>query len=660
MNTTSRLVAAEQHHAKLLTQKEMFVAELNRISAEVGQAKYRTSLKPQVDELLTDLQRQNHQRTVGMYEALLTQVMQEVLPNESKKVSMVLGSTAGSPSLDIVVERKDGETEDILLGNGGSISNVISTGLRFIALSRTSLRKFIVLDESDCWLETERVASFANVAAQMGADLGVQSLMISHHDVNMFAQSVSSIVSLTVNEKERIDANYIYDLKNAPQEGQLEYIRLVNFMSHDDTTIPLSAGMTAIIGKNDIGKSAIVTAISAFSGLSAFKKEFIKHGTASSSIFFGFVGGNMIECTRYRKGERTVIYRMTDANGQELHKTETGEPVWLEEILGVHTESNLDIQVGNQKSPIFLLDQSGPKQAAILSVGRESSLIASMQAEYKKDMAADRQIIKTGEERILSLRKKLDVLETLSDAKLNAAREALALSRKLSDDQDALAKLEKALTVAEKHHAAWIELHKLSAPSQVALHSVEWLSRNLSSLGRLQDLPTSVPKMPVAITLTDTSLDINLISRLEGLSGVVAPKSPEAPTLHEDGRLLQVLLDRMTVYAKGQGLVLPASIAAPSLGSAAVLSGLLARLERNPALLQLPALPNAVSVPALKDAVTIGDTGRELQSARKLVGTINGNIELMQTELNSLSAEHDAVVDEIGGICPLCHNTFGQ
>lgn len=657
-----RLSATERQYAKLLGYKEVISASLADLTKSIGDAKYRISIKPQVEDILTELQRTNHQRSVGMYESLLTQVMQEVLPNESKSIAMSLGIKAGSPSLDITVERGNGRKEDILAGNGGSLTNVICAGLRFIALSRTTLRKFIVLDESDCWLPPARVAAFANVAAQMGSDLGVQSLMISHHDIHLFAPCASSIVSITKEKDatgdEFIEAHYVYDLKNAPQLGQIEFIRLVNFMSHSDTTIPLSAGMTAIIGDGDVGKSAIVAAISALSGIKAFKKEYVKHGAASASVFMGLVGGDLIECTRYAKGSKTVVYQMTNAAGDVLHKTETGEPLWLQDALGIRTEGGLDIQVGDQKSPIFLLDESDTKQASILSIGRESSLISSMQAEYKKDMAEDRQIVKAGEEQVLDLRRKLSILELLSDEKSCIARAALNANEELVDGYSKLASISDLLAKTKGGKIALASLDHIRAPQKVELHDLEWISLNMPVMQAGCDLPAAIAATPTSAPLLDVSLDIGKMSKLFSLpvAGQLEFKNPCCPKITHGGQELSEIIARMKEVSATKDLVVSKTPAIPYLGDAG--ADLISRLtisSRSKGGLLVPAMP---SHQELTDAAVIGDTGRSLQSAKKVVSALLGSLDSMQVEASNLNEERSLIVESIGGVCPLCHGSL--
>lgn len=89
--------------------------------------------------------------------------------------------------------------EDILKGQGGSVANILSVGLRLIALSqldRQRHRPFLVLDEQDCWLKPELVPVFMKLIAKVAHELDIQVLAISHHPVDKFGSGADRIFEL--------------------------------------------------------------------------------------------------------------------------------------------------------------------------------------------------------------------------------------------------------------------------------------------------------------------------------------------------------------------------------------------------------------------------------------------------------------------------------
>ena len=53
-------------------------------------------------------------------------------------------------------------------------------------LDETKHRRFLVLDEQDCWLRPDLVPRLVKMVHDAGKALGFQVLMISHHDVALF------------------------------------------------------------------------------------------------------------------------------------------------------------------------------------------------------------------------------------------------------------------------------------------------------------------------------------------------------------------------------------------------------------------------------------------------------------------------------------------
>jgi ABC-type branched-subunit amino acid transport system ATPase component len=74
-------------------------------------------------------------------------------------------------------------------------------GLRLIALSQLdekSHRKFVVLDEQDCWLRPDLVPRFMRIIHRIAEKLSFQVLVISHHDIDLFRDYADRIYRLVV------------------------------------------------------------------------------------------------------------------------------------------------------------------------------------------------------------------------------------------------------------------------------------------------------------------------------------------------------------------------------------------------------------------------------------------------------------------------------
>jgi hypothetical protein len=96
----------------------------------------------------------------------------------------------GVATIGFHVER-NGRPEDIMKGQGGSVVNILSAGLRMFALTTLDPlihRRFLVLDEQDCWLRPDLVPRLVKIVHDAGRARGFQVLLISHHDVSAFEQ----------------------------------------------------------------------------------------------------------------------------------------------------------------------------------------------------------------------------------------------------------------------------------------------------------------------------------------------------------------------------------------------------------------------------------------------------------------------------------------
>lgn len=160
---------------------------LDQIDAFLG-------LEPQVAERLERLSTSLFGDILEAVEKNLSYALQEVLGQNLKVVTQreVKGRKV---NITFAMER-DGRPEDILRGQGGSVCNVLSVGLRLIALSQTDPqehRRFLILDEQDCWLRPDLVPQLMAIIHTIARKLRFQILVISHHSVELFREHADRI-----------------------------------------------------------------------------------------------------------------------------------------------------------------------------------------------------------------------------------------------------------------------------------------------------------------------------------------------------------------------------------------------------------------------------------------------------------------------------------
>ncbi|MFW5487765.1 MAG: hypothetical protein ACNI3A_05050 [Desulfovibrio sp.] len=181
-------------------------------------------LAPKAGAVLDELSRTLFGEMLDEIEANLTHAIKEILGQERRVVS-IRELKAGRLTIQFQIEREDGDIEDILRGQGGSVCNILSVGLRLIALSlldRDMHRPFLVLDEQDCWLKPELVSRYMGVIKTVADKLGLQVLVISHHQIDHFSLRADRIYSLLPDWEKGVSVQVVKNSENsasAPIEG---------------------------------------------------------------------------------------------------------------------------------------------------------------------------------------------------------------------------------------------------------------------------------------------------------------------------------------------------------------------------------------------------------------------------------------------------------
>lgn len=189
--------AARERFTKLSAFKEQAEKDLDEIRADLSRTRDYLALSNRVTEALEILNQQLFRQLLGVIEEKLTIALQEVL-EQPIVLKAGVDWKRNAASVEFWIER-DGNREDILKGQGGSVANVLSVGLRMFALTTLEERvhrRFLVLDEQDCWLHPDLVPRLVKIVHDAGKALGFQVLMISHHSADSFRQYADRIYRL--------------------------------------------------------------------------------------------------------------------------------------------------------------------------------------------------------------------------------------------------------------------------------------------------------------------------------------------------------------------------------------------------------------------------------------------------------------------------------
>ena len=190
----ARLAAVHRRTARLQERRDLYLAQRAQREAALRKTGDYLVTADGVTAALASLSEQLFGELVGLIESKLSLALQEVL-EQPIALKVERGFQRGAATLRFHVER-DGNAEHILDGQGGSVANVLSVGLRLFALTtlpEKDHRRFLVLDEQDCWLRPDLVPKLVKIVHAAGKALGFQVLMISHHDASAFERYAEKI-----------------------------------------------------------------------------------------------------------------------------------------------------------------------------------------------------------------------------------------------------------------------------------------------------------------------------------------------------------------------------------------------------------------------------------------------------------------------------------
>ena len=206
---------AKNNLIKLSAFKEQAEKDLANVQNRLKKTEDYLKLADKVTEALEKLNQQLFRELLDVIEEKLTIALQEIL-EQPIKLKANIEWKRNAASVDFWIER-DGNREDILKGQGGSVTNILSVGLRLFALTtldQHSHRRFLALDEQDCWLQPKLVPRLVKIVYEAGQALGFQVLMISHHDAGYFKQYADKIYRLVPQTEKGVNVVLEYDAKD--------------------------------------------------------------------------------------------------------------------------------------------------------------------------------------------------------------------------------------------------------------------------------------------------------------------------------------------------------------------------------------------------------------------------------------------------------------
>lgn len=616
-----RIDAARRRASRLLGVRAGALDRKTILEREVALAKGRSALKSEIDEFLEQLQAAAHRRNTGSFEKLLTLLVQEVLPG-SPPIGLELSTERGLPSLDIFSRKAADIRQDIFADQGGAITNIVCAGLRLIATVKSGGRRFLVLDEADCWVKPDRVADFYRIFRQAAERVGIQCLVISHHSHTLFGEGMA-IAELQGSPTDGAHiVSHTPDVSSlwTPEAHGFRSLRLIDFQNHPNSELSLSPGITVLIGPNDLGKSSIVRALAAmFYGDT--RDSLIRHGAKGCSVEIEMSDSRRLCFTRKLRRNPVNMWSLHEADGTVVVENgvrlETGGravPDWIPAVTGIAPIDDLEIHIANQKKPVFLLSEPPAKRAAVLSIGQESSHLREMITIQRERTMRDQTIIREGERELTELTTRISALENIESIEaaadecarlLDVASEAAAEAQRAQDCLDRIEQTFASTTACRER------------------------------LSLLEQLPAESTLRELAEASRDTLLRIAFVDDL-------AAATERASRLRSRAEILTDLPDMPLITQTDQcdGLALAITSSQENVSSLSARKSMLASLPHE--------------APTILDTERVIDSGRAIGNLVGQIPAIRGQLAGIDDELKSVLAETDALLAEMGHACPTC------
>lgn len=462
-------------------------------------------------------------------------------------------------------------------------------------------------------------------------------------------------------------------------------IELVNFMSHARTVIEPADGLTVLVGPNNCGKSAVVAALQILCH-NETSTYVMRHGERECSVTVETAEGRVVQWRR-RKSPAYFV------DGTELSRLDRSEvPAEVVRALQLRKVSSdgtreFDVHFGEQKSPVFLLDQSGSHAAQFFASSSDAASLVEMQKRHQQRMGdARKERIRLDAEaerlaRDLAVLREADPIGVAiqeADARHESLERCSAKIVQLTDDlhllDDASSRLEE--RDAEAAALTLVEPPPILEPAEPLSRLVGQLTQTgaervrqaalADALVQVLPAPALVDELPLSRLLGDLSVAARTNDRLGAECDMVQPLMLP-PHLADAGSLEALTREMATTNHRMAGMqqrttVLGSLAVPPELMSEAEIARDLDLLRRGFASLgrseaACRQLEHLTPPTELTDSTEISRLLTELTQSRASVSVQEQQVRQVADELQHADAALRRWAED-NRVCPTCGGTL--
>lgn len=195
-------------------------------------------------------------------------------------------------------------------------------------------------------------------------------------------------------------------------------------MAHGRTVMDLAPGLNVLCGPNNTGKSAVVEALRCLTS-NPTPRHVIRHGATEARVEAELEGGWRVAWVRRKAYALYEVFAPGVAEPQVYAKLgRSGVPAEVAALLrmapvALDRGEVVDVHLGNQREPIFLLDKAGSVLADFLASSTESAHLMAMQDLLRDKTRKAKQNRARLAETQARVRQGLDRLAALPDLSLH-------------------------------------------------------------------------------------------------------------------------------------------------------------------------------------------------------------------------------------------------
>ena len=429
----------------------------------------------------------------------------------------------------------------------------------------------------------------------------------------------------------------------------IKKIIIDNFMAHEHTELELGAGVTILTGANNTGKSAVVEALRCLA-TNPTPSHVIRHGAKEARVEVELDDGTRVAWVRTKRWAKYELWAPGAEEPEEYHKLQRKVPEDVAKVLRLdqveleNRKEGVDVHIGNQRDPVFLLNQPDSVMAEFFAASTESAHLLAMQNVLKLRVRDAKREERALEDQAARTAESINRLSPLPDISLameqaeTLEREADRLERDIPALETALNEYRNLTGLLERSRATGKVLAGTQPPPEVqdvarlkrAIEAVDAVAGQLGRAG-------------------------NSARALTGLSA--PPETSDTATLGNAIRTLAATEMTLRKVAEQQA-ALAGLLKVPAPEDTARLAGIVDEFlilrARSKRLGRFETLLRTVAEPPLPEP--LGNLGATVTELRGLTGQLAAR----QTELDGLETDLRSVVDAMDeriralGCCPVC------